>query len=270
MCRESQETPPDVQVLSRASKEGLGQQGQAGGTCQGHPQTHQPQSRRSSELDTPRNSSQHWHTNTGQTKWALFWKINIDHIHLYISKHSIRNWTLPLSQALKYSGPEHRPLFSFGVGIPLPLLLLHTIWLPTLGQILHWFMASAVWGTDLQHKSRGQSTWAACTFLPTLSLLLSLPAEDGGFAPHTGSTSGIRAHQGNPASTETQHTCASTPWNALQQREGHAPALPAAEGPGTGGASGEWMLLSPLALPAPRGSRFGKLGKGTHWMTKQE
>lgn len=153
MCWESQETPTNVQVLTRASKQGLGQ---AAGTCQGHPHPQSPRAPGSSGLDTPRNSSQHRHTNTGQTEWALFWKINIAHIHLYISKHSIRNWTLPLSQALKYSGPEHRPLFSFGVGIPLPLLLQHTIWLSTLGQILHWFMASALWGTDLQHKSRAE------------------------------------------------------------------------------------------------------------------
>lgn len=55
-------------------------------------------------------------------------------------------------------------------------------------------------------------------------------------------------------------TCAGTPWNTLQQSEGDAPALPAVESPGSGGASGGWMLLSPLVLPPPQGITFERLG----------
>lgn len=223
-----------------------------------------------SELETPRNSSQPRHTNTGQTKWALFWKINIDHIHLYISKHSIRNWTLPLSQALKYSGPKHRLLFSSGVGIPLPLLLLHTIWLPTLGQILHWFMASAVRGTDLQHKSGGQSTRAASPHHLCSCVLVCAGQVWGIYTPHweqvwTQGTSGQPSKQWDP-----------TPWTrvpvhpeTLSNRGVCQPCqqwrLRAVEVPQVGESC--W---APWLCHHHGASCLEGWTKGTHWMTKQE
>lgn len=51
------------------------------------------------------------------TKQSLFWKTNIDHAHLNISKHWIRNGTLPVSQALDYFCTKHRPLFCLRKGI---------------------------------------------------------------------------------------------------------------------------------------------------------